>query len=135
MTGDALDADSAQAAQAASLRMLNRVVDSLAAAVVAADGSDRIIYWSRGAAELFGREYDEVAGHEFTSTIVHRDAREHFAEELTATHRGEHVHTDVAIVRPDGERVAVVFDRSPVTDEAGTVVGWTSWSVDAADHR
>lgn len=115
--------------------MLNLVLDSLGAAVVAADGSDRVIFWNRGAAALFGREYDDVAGHEFGNSVVHRDGREQFAGELDAIHRGEHIHTDVSIVRPDGERVSVVFDRSPVFDAGGSVVGWTAWAVDAADHR
>ena len=117
------------------LRVLNLVVDNLGAAIVAADGSDRVIFWSRGAAALFGRDYADVAGHEFAATVVHRDGREQFALDLDAIHAGKHVHTDVSIVRPDGERVAVVFDRSPVLDEQGVVVGWTAWAVDAADHR
>lgn len=120
---------------AGPLRVLNLVLDSLGAAIVAADASDRVIYWNRGATQLFGREYADVAGHEFATSVVHRDGREQFAVELEAIHRGEHVHTDVSIVRPDGERVAVVFDRSPVLDEQGAVVGWTAWAVDAADHR
>ncbi|MEO6715459.1 MAG: diguanylate cyclase, partial [Mycobacteriales bacterium] len=155
MTSDAHDDDPRQTAQAASaqagsaeagspeagspeegsLQVLTLVLDGLGAAVVAADGSDRVIYWNRAAAQLFGREPADIAGHEFGTTVVHRDGREQFAAELAAIQRGEHVHTDVSIVRPDGERVAVIFDRAPVVDPQGTVIGWTAWAVDAAEHR
>ena len=120
---------------AGQVRLLNLVLDNLSAAIIAADGSDRVIYWNSGAVALFGREYADVAGHEFTTTVVHRDAREQFARELEATQRGEHVHIDVSIVKPDGERLAIVFDRSAVQDDQGAVIGWTAWAVDAADHR
>lgn len=129
------DQQGQQADPAAQVRLLNLVLDNLGAAVVAADGSDRVIYWNAGAGALFGRDYADVAGHEFTTAVVHRDGREQFTRELEATHRGEHVHTDVSIVKPDGERVAIVFDRSPVIDAQGGVIGWTAWALDAADHR
>lgn len=135
MTTDEHQTGAQQPAQDGALRVLNLVLDSVGAAVVAADASDRVIFWNRGATSLFGRDYADVSGHVFATSVVHRDGREQFGRELEAIHRGEHVHTDVSIVKPDGERVAVVFDRSPVLDEQGTVVGWTAWAVDAADHR
>lgn len=135
MTTDEQQTGAQQQGSDGSLRVLNLALDNLGAAIVAADGSDRVIFWNRAATTLFGREYADVAGHEFATTIVHRDGREQFALDLDAIHRGQHVHSDVSIVRPDGERVAVVFDRSPVRDEEGVVVGWTAWAVDAADHR
>jgi PAS domain S-box-containing protein/diguanylate cyclase (GGDEF)-like protein len=135
VTTDRHGTDAQPAPPEGPVQMLSLVLESLAAAVVAADSGDRIIFWNRGATRLFGREYADVAGHEFATTVVHRDGREQFATELDAIHRGEHVHTDVSIVRPDGERVAIVFDRSPVLDEQGRVVGWAAWALDAADHR
>jgi PAS domain S-box-containing protein/diguanylate cyclase (GGDEF)-like protein len=111
------------------------VLASVPAAVVAADGADRILYWNRAAEQLFGRSYDDVVGHEFGTVIVHRDGREQFVRELTTVLSGERVHSDLAIVRPDGERVSVVLDRAPVLSNEGVVVGWAAWAVDAADHR
>ncbi len=116
-------------------QVLDLVLASLSAAVVAADGADRILFWNRQAEELFGRPYADVAGHEFGAVVVHRDAREQFAGELATVLSGQRVHSDIAIVRPDGERIAVVLDRTAVVDHAGIVVGWAAWAVDAADHR
>ncbi|MEP7054334.1 MAG: diguanylate cyclase [Actinomycetota bacterium] len=135
MTTDEQHAGARPVPPGTPLHVLNLVLDSLGAAVVAADDRDRVIFWNLGAAALFGREYADVAGHEFATMVVHRDGREQFATELAAIQRGEHVHTDISIVRPDGERVTVVLDRSPVLDEQGQVVGWAAWALDAAEHR
>jgi diguanylate cyclase (GGDEF)-like protein/PAS domain S-box-containing protein len=116
-------------------QVLDLVLASLSAAVIAADGADRILFWNRPAEDLFGRPYADVAGHDFGAVVVHRDAREQFAGELAAVLSGQRVHSDLAIVRPDGERVSVVLDRTPVFDNDGVVVGWAAWAVDAADHR
>jgi diguanylate cyclase (GGDEF)-like protein/PAS domain S-box-containing protein len=115
------------------VRIFGLVLDSLSSGVLAADGNDRVIYASRTAQQLLSRSYDELVGHEF-GTVVHRDSRDQYAEEQQSVSRGERVHSDLAIVRPDGERVQVVFDRTAVREQ-GEVVGWVGWTLDAADHR
>lgn len=128
-------ADGPGAVTERTVRVVSLVLDSLGAAIIAADGQDRILFWSKPAEELLGRRRDEVVGQEFGSLIVHRDSREQFAQELEAVRRGERVHGDLAVVRPDGERLTVILDRAPVREADGPVVGWVAWVVDAADHR
>jgi diguanylate cyclase (GGDEF)-like protein/PAS domain S-box-containing protein len=118
-----------------TVRVISLVLDSLGAAIVAADAQDRILFWSKPAEALLGRRREDVIGHEFGALIVHRDAREQFAQDLEAVRRGESVHGDIAVVRPDGERLTVVLDRAPVQEGDGSVVGWVAWAVDAAEHR
>lgn len=133
-TGEQADAERTVAAER-QLRVLNLVLDSLAAAVVAADAADRILFWSKPAEALFGRRRDEVLAKEFGQVVVHADSQEQFAAELDALRRGEAVHSDVTVAHPDGERLRVVLDRAPVLEGDGSVVGWVGWAVDAAEHR
>lgn len=133
--GDQAAAEERAAVTERTVRLTGLVLDSLGAAVIAADAQDRILFWSKPAEALLGRRREEVLSHEFGSLVVHRDAREQFAQELEAVRRGECVHGDLAVVRPDGERLTIVLDRTPVLEADGTVVGWVAWAVDAADHR
>ena len=126
--------DDGRAGLEQQVRVFGVVLDSLSSAVLAADGNDRVIYASRTAQELLSRTYDELVGQDFGTVVVHRDSRDQYVQEQRAVNSGERVHSDLAIVRPDGERVQVVFDRTAVREQGG-VVGWVGWALDAADHR
>ena len=92
--------------------------------VVAIDFAGRVLFWNKGAEQLYGRTSDEMLGKAasvaYQSAWLHGETDSSLHEEVLRAGKaaGEALH-----ILPDGRRVFVEFQAYPYRDDAGRVIG------------
>jgi PAS domain S-box-containing protein len=108
-----------------NLMFLKSLLDSLNDGIVALDRKNNIIEWNRGAEAIFGYGSEEAVGKSIR-IIIPPDLQE--AEELSKIR--EKLRTQGVIkgyrterITKDGRRIHVIFSRTAIRDDRGSVVG------------
>jgi PAS domain S-box-containing protein len=97
----------------------------MADAVVQVDVQDRILYWNRGACELFGHSTSQAIGRSLSELIVPEKLREKHLEgyaRVMAGHSSKYGRRDllrVPALTKDGDKISVEFTLLLTTDENG----------------
>ncbi len=117
---------------AAQLR--SRLLDEVAASVIATDPEFRIVEWNRGAEELYGWTREEALGKDVVQLTVPRDQAEPSRVAHEALVRAEDWTGDITLVRRDGTRFPAHVRDATVLNADGSVAGYVGVSIDLTDR-
>jgi PAS domain S-box-containing protein len=110
-----------------------RLLESVADAVVVTDPIGLILFWNAAAESTYGWPADEVLGRSIHAIApAHQTALE-AAAIISHLQARQHWTGDVLIRRRDGTDLPVRFTNTPVSDDAGQLLGIISTAVDLSD--
>ncbi len=116
-------------------RLLSSIVESTGDAVIGKDCRGTVISWNRAAEKLYGYLLDEMIGHHI-SQIIPPHKRQEMEEIFKRIELGESVNNlETQRVRKDGREVDVSMTISPITDDAGIVIGASTIARDITPHK
>jgi two-component system, cell cycle sensor histidine kinase and response regulator CckA len=121
--------------RAARLRFQAELLEAVGQAVIATDRDGRVVYWNRGAEEIFGWDEDEMIGRVGREVLVPDEDLELNAQIRETLARGESWTGDLARRRKDGTEITVHSSISPLRDSQGGFEGAISVSSDVTDRR
>lgn len=104
-------------------RLCREIVEGSADGVIVGDREGRIVFWNRGAEEIFGHAASEVAGTSMDCIIPEKLRARHWegyrkTMETGVTRYGKEL-LAVPAVRKDGGRISIEFTIVMLRDEAG----------------
>lgn len=118
-------------------RFMANILHDSADAILTMDPEDTVTSWNRGAEAIFGYGAAEVIGKPVRILLPPelREAREldHLRERFHATGVLRNIQTER--VTKDGRRIQVIFTRTAIRDEQGSIVGSSSVLKDVTSDR
>jgi PAS domain S-box-containing protein len=114
-----------------AVRFQARLLEAVGQAVVATDVTGRIMYWNGPAADLFRVTSAQAVG-QLVTAVIPESARE---GTLARLRRGESWAGEMDVSRPDGSRVTVMVNDSPIRDEAGRTLGLVRIATDVTSRK
>ena len=116
-------------------KLLSLLVASSDDAIISKDLSGTITSWNRGAERMFGYTAEEMIG----SSILKIIPSERHSEEtaiLSKLRRGERVdHYETVRCKKDGRLFDISITVSPLTDEAGNIIGASKIARDISEQK
>ncbi|NTU79192.1 MAG: PAS domain S-box protein [Chloroflexales bacterium] len=112
-----------------------RMLDAVGQAVIATDPSGIVLYWNRGAEELYGWTSAEIRGHSVIEMMVGGPDRDQAAAILAALRDGSSWTGELSLYCRDGTRLDVLSTNAPVYDLRGNLIGMISTSVDITRRK
>jgi PAS domain S-box-containing protein len=114
---------------------LAAIVETSADAIISKDLNGVIATWNRGAERLFGYLEQEAVGKPITMLIPdqHRDEETRILERIRSGERIDHFET--VRRRKDGTLVSISLTVSPITDDAGRIVGASKIARDITEQK
>jgi PAS domain S-box-containing protein len=114
---------------------LAAIVESSADAIISKDLNGVIATWNKGAERLFGYLEQEAIGKPITMLIPeqHRDEEGRILERIRNGERIDHFET--VRRRKDGSLVSISLTVSPITDDAGRIVGASKIARDITEQK
>ena len=104
-------------------RILAAIVESSDDAIIGKDLDGRILTWNRGAEHLYGYTAEEVTGRSI-ELLFPEDRLDELDEILARNRSGQRVqHHETVRRRKDGQLVDISLTVSPISDDAGRIVG------------
>jgi PAS domain S-box-containing protein len=129
-----VDISEHQRAEQASHR-LAAIVETSADAIISKDLNGVIATWNKGAERLFGYLEQEAVGKPITMLIPeqHRDEEARILDRIRSGERIDHFET--VRRRKDGTQVSISLTVSPITDDAGRIVGASKIARDITEQK
>jgi two-component system, cell cycle sensor histidine kinase and response regulator CckA len=121
--------------RSARLRLQAALLEAVAQAVVATDPDGRVIYWNRGAEELFGWSAEEMIGRIAGKLILPEEEQPEAEAVRALLARGETRSGDLVIRRKDGSLRTTSYSASTFRDARGEIAGNISVSSDVTEQR
>ncbi|MGB9176898.1 MAG: PAS domain S-box protein, partial [Methanoregula sp.] len=116
-------------------RLLSSIITSTSDAVIAKDKQGTIISWNRAAEELYGYSADEMIGQNI-SRIIPAEREEEMEQVFNRIKLGEPVsNMETRRVRKNGRVIDISVSISPITDNAGTVIGASAIARDITPRK
>jgi PAS domain S-box-containing protein len=115
-------------------RLRSRLLDEVAASVIATDTDFVVTQWNAAAARLYGWSRREALGQDVRRLIVPRPAEPTF-EALEHLQRGDAWSGDTILRRRDGTEFPAHLRNVVVRDHAGTITGYVGVSLDMTERR
>ena len=117
------------------LRFQAKLLDAVGQSVIATDLEGKVLYWNRGAQELYGWSPGEALERNLRVLTVPEellDQAEAIRSELRA---GRTWSGEMLLRRKDGSHVTVLGTATPVFDDRGNVVGMIGVSTDISERK
>jgi two-component system, chemotaxis family, CheB/CheR fusion protein len=129
-----VDMSAHQRAERAGRRLIS-IVESSDDAIISKDLNGIIATWNKAAERLFGYLAEEVIGQSIM-ILIPPDRRGEEFDILDRVRRGERVeHFETKRQRKDGSLVDISLTVSPVTDEAGRIIGASKIARDITEQK
>jgi PAS domain S-box-containing protein len=114
---------------------LAAIVETSADAIISKDLNGVIATWNKGAERLFGYLEQEAVGKPITMLIPeqHRDEEARILDRIRSGERIDHFET--VRRRKDGTLVSISLTVSPITDDAGRIVGASKIARDITEQK
>jgi PAS domain S-box-containing protein len=104
-------------------RLLSSIVETSRDAIISKKTDGTIISWNKAAEQLYGYTTDEMIGRNI-STIIPQERHGEMSEIIDRIKKGDSVNNlETLRVRKDGKIIDVAVTISPLTNEAGMVIG------------
>jgi PAS domain S-box-containing protein len=113
---------------------LERVLETIADAIVGTDADFRVTVWNPAAERLYGHTAAEVLGRPARDIASYEGDRSRLQLE-DALRETDQTRTELTAVRPDGSRVEVEIVVAAVRDDVGEVVGYLGVHRDVSQRR
>ena len=117
------------------LRLQAKLLDAVGQSVIATDLEGKVLYWNRGAEELYGWSAGEALGRNLRDLTVSEellDQAEAIRSELRA---GRTWSGEMLLRRRDGSRVPVLGTATPIFDDRGDLEGMIGVSTDISERK
>jgi diguanylate cyclase (GGDEF)-like protein/PAS domain S-box-containing protein len=131
---DRMEAVSPEEAQQAA-RFHIELLAAAGLAVIAVDTDRQVIYWNKGAEQLYGWSSEEAVGRRVRELLPHEETAEQVAATYAALREGRSASIDYVTCRRDGSAVSVYGTNTPVFDREHRFVGVIGSSVDVTERR
>ncbi len=120
---------------ASRMRLPDRLLDLVPAAIVATDLEERVIYWNAAAERLYGWSRDEVTGRHLGELVVDPSELLPTEEVVRAIREGGGREGEFVVRHRDGTRFPVRVTRDFLYGENGEPVGIVGVSLDITAHK
>ena len=117
------------------IRFQSGLLDAVGQAVIATDPEGKVLYWNRGAEQLYGWSAEEVMGRPVGSFGVPEELRGRLAEIVEEIRAGKSWSGEFTALRKGGTSVPVMATDSPVYDERGNLSGIIGVSTDLTERK
>lgn len=115
-------------------RLRARLLDEVAAAVIATDLDGTVTLWSRGAEQLYGWSEAEALGKQIVHLTVPADLQPRMASFVERPRDDDRWEGDLELRRKDGSRFTGFTRSSVISDDEGVPIGLVGISVDATER-
>ena len=119
----------------AAIRFQAQLLNAVQQAVVATDPDGIVIFWNRFAELLYGWTAEEAVGQTIQELTPSPFLREHGAEIMERGASGGGWTGEFLVQGKSGKAFPALLTTSPVRDEAGTVLGFVTVSIDLTERR
>ena len=117
------------------VRFQARLLEAVGQSVIATDIEGKVLYWNRGAEELYGWSSEEALGRRLRDLTLSEellDRAERVASELRA---GRTWSGETLLKRKDGTYVPVLGTATPLFDDRGNLSGMIGVSTDISERK
>ena len=115
------------------MQLQSQLLDSVTAAIVATDMDDRIIYWGRGAEQIYGYTNEEVGSLGFSALMEQSD--DITTEIQTSLNRVGQWHGEELLTRGDGSQIWLDSTVSMAFDATGEPLAVVGCSLDISTRK
>jgi len=115
-----------------AVRLQARLLEAVGQAIVATDVAGRVVYWNGPAADLFRLTSRQAVRQPITDVMPEPSTRD---GTLARLRRGESWAGEIDVRRPDGTRITVMVNDSPIRDEAGQTIGLVRIATDVTARK
>ncbi len=112
-----------------------QLLDAVGQAVIATDSQGKVIYWNRGAEDLYGWSQQEAIGRSIVELTPSEELIERAEEVMGDLMAGKSWTGEFTVRRRDGTSFPALVTDTPVLDEAGNVAAIIGVSTDITDIK
>ena len=106
-----------------TIRQMAEPLDIAGQSVIATSEDGTIVYWSRGATELYGWEASEAVGRNIVDITPTAQTRQQAVEIMSLLAAGETWNGSFPVKRRNGSEFLAHVRDVPVFDRSGTLIG------------
>ena len=117
------------------LRFQAKLLEAAGQSIIATDLEGKVIYWNRGAQDLYGWSSEEALGRSLRDLTVSEEALEKAEEVGSELRAGRTWSGETLLRRKDGSHVPVLGTATPLFDDRGNLVGMISVSTDISERK
>jgi diguanylate cyclase (GGDEF)-like protein/PAS domain S-box-containing protein len=117
------------------LRFQAKLLEAVGQSIIATDLEGKVIYWNRGAQDLYGWSSEEALGRSLRDLTVSEEALEKAEEVGSELRAGRTWSGETLLRRKDGSHVPVLGTATPLFDDRGNLVGMIGVSTDISQRK
>jgi diguanylate cyclase (GGDEF)-like protein/PAS domain S-box-containing protein len=117
------------------LRFQAKLLEAVGQSIIATDLEGKVIYWNRGAQDLYGWSSEEALGRSLRDLTVSEEALEKAEEVGSELRAGRTWSGETLLRRKDGSHVPVLGTATPLFDDRGNLVGMIGVSTDISERK
>ncbi|HEV7663339.1 MAG TPA: PAS domain S-box protein [Chloroflexota bacterium] len=119
----------------ATLTFQARLLESVEHAIIATTAGGEILYWNKGAEQLYGWRADEVMGKNLGQVVVAPEQYELGMQIMDGLRRGETWSGEFQVRHRDSRQIPVLVTDSPIRDSDGNLIGIIGVSIDLTERK
>jgi diguanylate cyclase (GGDEF)-like protein/PAS domain S-box-containing protein len=117
------------------LRFQARLLDAVGQSVIATDLEGKVLYWNRGAEELYGWSPGEALGRNLRDLTVPEELLDQAEEIRSELQAGRTSSAEMLLRRKDGSHVPILGTATPIFDDRGNLAGMIGVSTDISERK
>jgi diguanylate cyclase (GGDEF)-like protein/PAS domain S-box-containing protein len=117
------------------LRFQAKLLDAVGQSVIATDPEGKVLYWNRGAQELYGWSAGEALGRNLRDLTVPDELLDQAEEIRSELRAGRTWSGEMLLRRRDGSRVPILGTATPIFDDRGNLAGMIGVSTDISERK
>ncbi len=115
-------------------QILTAIVESSQDAIFSKDLTGIILFWNKGAENLYQYNQKEIVGKK-VDILLPEDRKDEFAKILDKIKKGERIeHFDTVRIKKDGNKLSVSLTVSPILNKQGEIIGASSIARDITNQ-
>jgi diguanylate cyclase (GGDEF)-like protein/PAS domain S-box-containing protein len=117
------------------LRFQAKLLDAVGQSVIATDLEGKVLYWNRGAQELYGWSAGKALGRNLRDLTVSEELLDQAEEIRSELRAGRTWSGEMLLRRRNGSRVPVLGTATPIFDDRGDLEGMIGVSTDISERK
>ena len=127
--------DESDPEQDRQLRFQARLLDAVGQSVIATDVEGKVIYWNRGAQELYGWSSEEALGRYLRVLTVPQELVDQVDGITSQLRAGRTWSGEMLLRRRDGSHVPILGNATPIFDDRGNLAGMIGVFTDISERK
>lgn len=111
------------------------LLNAVGQAIIATDTKGRIIYWNRGAEQLYDWKKEEVLWRNFIDVISSEEAKEQAKNIMEQILKGKQWSGEFIAKRRDGNNFPTIVTYSPIIDDRNKIIGIIGVATDISEQK